>query len=207
MKDTDIITFDDILPLDIHQKLYKDIKREYMTNEWSSVGNKETAWHWNYVFHNSKQYMPAMDRAEYEILKGKHPHVADLWDHISQAAKSSVGALKPLRIYMNCNPYGTNGYIHRDDGDMTAIYYPCTNWLPEWEGGTCFYEKNNGIHDAVKYVSYRPNRLILFRAQIPHRAMPVDRVCIIPRYVIAMKLQFDVSDPDYVKRFYNEKRS
>jgi len=201
----EIITFDDVLPLDTHQKLYEHIKSLHLSNEWSSNRNKDAAWHWNYVFHNSKQFMPAMDQPQYETLKVKHPYVAELWDNVSQAAKSSVGALEPLRIYMNCNPYGTNGYIHRDDGELTAIYYPCTKWEIEWEGGTCFYEESNGSYDAMKYVSYRPNRLILFRAKIPHRAMPVDRLCRLPRYIIAMKLQVDVNDSDYAERFYNEK--
>ncbi len=200
-----IFIIDDLLPIDTHHKLYEHIKTLHLSNEWSSIGNKETAWHWNYVFHNSVQYMPAMDHAQYETLKENHPYVANLWDHVSQAAKTKVGALEPLRIYMNCNPYGTNGYIHRDDGEMTAIYYPGPKWEIEWEGGTCFYEEVNGTYDALKYVSYRPNRLIIFHAKIPHRAMPVDRTCRYPRYVIAMKLQFDVNDSDYAKEFYNAK--
>ena len=197
-----IVIVDDLLPIDTHQKLYDHIKSLSMSNEWSSVGNKDRAWHWNYVFHNSKQYMPAMDDTQYETLKGNHPFVAELWDHISKAAKSSVGALEPLRIYMNCNPYGTNGYIHRDDGDMTAVYYACPRWDIQWEGGTCFYKEENGTYDATQYASYRPNRLVLFNAKTPHRAMPVDRLCKIPRYVIAMKLQWDVEDPGYLEKFY-----
>ena len=197
-----IVIVDDLLPIDAHQKLYDHIKRLHMSNEWSSVGNKEKAWHWNYVFHNSRQFMPAMDHTQYEALKENHPYIAELWDHISRAAKAKVGALEPLRIYMNCNPFGTNGYIHRDDGNMTAVYYVCPQWDIQWEGGTCFYKEENGEYDAIRYASYRPNRLVLFDADIPHRAMPVDRICTAPRYVIAMKLQWNVEDPEYLEKFY-----
>lgn len=200
-----IHVFDDVLPVETHKQLYDHIKKLNMSNEWSSVGDKNRAWHWNYVFHNSKQFMPAMDHTQYEALKQKHPHVAELWNGINETAKSSIGALEPLRIYMNCNPFGTNGYIHKDDGDMTAIYYPCTQWEVEWEGGTCFYKEEDRKYDAIQYVSYRPNRLVIFDAKIPHRAMPVDRICNIPRYIIAMKLQWDVEDPGYLEKFYAKK--
>lgn len=106
---------------------------------------------------------------------------------------------------MNCNPYGTNSYIHEDDGDMTAIYYPCIRWEAQWEGGTSFYKNLNKGYDAIRYVTYRPNRLIVFNAKIPHRGMPVDRSCTIPRYIIAMKLQWDVEDPGYLEKFYAKK--
>lgn len=197
-----IHVFDDVLPVEIHKQLYEHIRHLHMSNEWSSIGNKNIAWHWNYVFHNAKQFMPAMDDTQYEALKEKHSPVADLWNGVNETAKSSIGALEPLRIYMNCNPFGTNGYIHQDDGDMTAVYYPCIHWEIEWEGGTCFYKEEDGKYDAIQYASYRPNRLVIFDAKIPHRAMPVDRLCKIPRYIIAMKLQWDVEDPGYLEKFY-----
>jgi Rps23 Pro-64 3,4-dihydroxylase Tpa1-like proline 4-hydroxylase len=197
---------DNLLPNDVHRKLYDHIKRLHMTNDWSSLGDKNQAWHWNSVFHNSKQYMPAMDEEQYNALSSNHPAVAELWNHVDDAAVKSVGKLNALRIYMNCNPYGTNGYIHKDDGDITAVYYANPEWDPEWEGGTCFYEEQaDGFLDATKYVSYKPNRLVLFEAKTSHRAMPVDRLCKIPRYIIAMKLQYDVDDPSYFEKFYAKK--
>jgi Rps23 Pro-64 3,4-dihydroxylase Tpa1-like proline 4-hydroxylase len=85
------------------------------------------------------------------------------------------------------------------------VYYPALEWNPEWEGGTAFYKKDeNGEYDAIKYVSYKPNRLVLFPAKIPHRGMPVDRQCTAPRYVIAMKLQRDVNDPSYMREYYKK---
>ena len=84
------------------------------------------------------------------------------------------------------------------------VYYPALKWDTEWEGGTCFYEQDiNGEYDAIRYVSYKPNRLVLFPAHIPHRGMPVDRACTDPRFVIAMKLQRDVNDPLYFQEYYN----
>ncbi len=197
---------DNLLPTELHAKLYEHIRHLHMSNEWSSVGNKNRAWHWNYVFHNAKQYMPAMDEEQYNTLNSKHSPVAEFWKHVDAAAAKSVAKLNALRIYMNCNPYGTNGYVHQDDGDITAVYYVCPEWNVEWEGGTCFYEEqSDGFHDAIKYVSYKPNRLVLFEAKTPHRAMPVDRLCKIPRYIIAMKLQYDVEDPSYFEKFYAKK--
>ena len=197
---------DNLLPTELHKQLYNHIRHLKMSNEWSSVGDRNKAWHWNYVFHNSKQFMPAMDEEQYNALSSSHQPVAEFWKYVDAAATKSVAKLNALRIYMNCNPYGTNGYVHQDDGDITAVYYASPEWKTEWEGGTCFYEKcEDGFLDAVNYVSYKSNRLVLFPAQTFHRAMPVDRLCKIPRYVIAMKLQYDVEDPSYFEKFYAKK--
>lgn len=202
----DIHVFDDILPIDKHQALHEHIIKLPMKWGWKSSTLSPEYRHWNYTFHESRQYMPAMDDDQYQELVKNHLPIAELWDEIKIRAEQPIGVLESLRIYMNANPYGTNGYIHTDDGDYTAIYYPYVEWDAQWEGGTCFYEKlPNGKYDAMKYVSYVPNRLVIFPAKTFHRAMPVDRSMIGMRQIIAFKLQFDVNDINYAKEFYSEK--
>ena len=177
-----------------------------MMNEWSAAeGRLPETWHWNQVFHEAKQMMPAMDPEALRILRENHAPVAVLLEAVDKKAKELVGKHDALRIYSNCTPYGTNAYVHVDDGDYTALYYPNTFWASEWEGGTCFYDRDEkGVLDARQYVSCKPNRMVLFRGNVIHRAMPVDRYCKVPRYCIAFKLQRDVNDPSYVKSFYGE---
>ena len=201
--------FDDFLPQEKHVALYEYILRYPMFHGWLSahVGEyRDIGKHWNAVFHENPPCMPGMNEKEYNILRKNHPSVADLWDQLNNVLQQHIGMFDALRIYMNANPYGTNGYIHQDDGDYTAVYYPSVEWDSQWEGGTCLYEQlENGTYDAIRYVSYKPNRLITFPAKTPHRAMPVDKSCNVLRQIIAFKLQRNVNDPSYIKEFYNAK--
>ena len=205
MSNDKFFVFDDVLTKSEHENLYEYIKHLKWTTAWSSAPERlPDAWHWNYTFFRSQRNMPAITIEQFAQLKEEHPSIIPLWTTSSEMFKEHLGKFDILRLYSNCNPYGTNAYIHVDDGDYTVIYYPATEWNAEWEGGTCFYEKDDEQKlDAIRYVSYKPNRLVIFPAHIPHRGMPVDRRCMNPRYVIAMKLQRDVNDPNYVKEFYN----
>lgn len=198
---------DDILSEEQHHRLFDTLKTLSFSSQWSSAKRRiETSWHWNYLFYQGQQFMPPLTDEEYELLKKTYPTIVPLWDRAKDIIAEKIGKHNLLRLYSNCNPYGTNAYIHQDDGDYTLVYYPATEWDSEWEGGTCFYDFNEyhgkGSFEAIKYVTYRPNRAVLFPASIPHRGMPVDRLCTVPRYVVAMKLQLDVNSPEYVQNYY-----
>jgi hypothetical protein len=207
MADDKFFVFDDVLTQKEHEDLFSYMKKLKWINDWSSARERlPDVWHWNFTFFQTQQNMPAINSEQLAKLTADHPRIIPLWEKSSKLFASYLGKFDILRLYSNCNPYGTNAYIHQDDGDYTVVYYPCTQWDTEWEGGTCFYEKDeNGRLDAIRYVSYKPNRLVIFPARIHHRGMPVDRRCTQPRYVIAMKLQRDVNDPEYMKEFYNAK--
>jgi hypothetical protein len=207
MSNDKFFVFDDVLPIKEHENLFAHMKTLRWINDWSSArGRLPDVWHWNFTFFQAQQNMPAMTIEQLDELRGHHPDIVPLWSKSSEIFANHLGKFDILRLYANCNPYGTNAYIHVDDGDYTVVYYPATEWDPEWEGGTCFYEEDeDGKLDAIRYVSYKPNRMVIFPARIHHRGMPVDRRCTQPRYVVAMKLQRDVNDPDYAKEFYNGK--
>ena len=206
-----VLVFDDFLPIEKHVALYDYVSRYPMIHGSRSVIRgqyRDIGKHWNAVFHQSQQLMPAMNESQYKVMRDNHPTVAALWDQLKLTLDRHIGLFDALRIYMNVNPYGTNGYIHQDDGDYSAVYYPNVEWDSQWEGGTCLYKENDaGEYDAIRYVSYRPNRIVMFPATTWHRAMPVDKTCNVVRHIIAFKLQRNVNDPKYVEEFYNAKRS
>ena len=70
------------------------------------------------------------------------------------------------RIYANGQLACQKGRIHRDDGDLTFVYFPLQEWLPEWGGSLMFYQ--NG--EVMNCVSYKPNRALSFPAKVPHGA-------------------------------------
>lgn len=195
--------FDDVLETVDHIHLYQNLKKLKWTQGWGSSNDNDDAWHWNYNF-TDVQSMPAFTQEELNVIFTNHPYMKPLHEEVNRLFLQYMGQFDVLRMYANCNPYGQNGYIHEDDGDYTAIYYPATEWKGLWEGGTCIYEQVDGDYDAVRYVSYKPNRLMIFPAHMPHRAMPVDKQCFEPRMVVVFKMERNVNDPRYVADFYKK---
>lgn len=68
------------------------------------------------------------------------------------------------RVYANANASGElhGGVTHVDDGKITILFYPF-EWTDVFGGGTLV----NG-----ELIDYVPNRIIVFDAEMPHRAMP-----------------------------------
>ena len=92
------------------------------------------------------------------------------WAHsIFLSAKTKVGKeLVYERIYCNAHTHGIEPHLHKDDGQFTMIFYPRLDWKLEWSGGT--------IVDG-QLVEYVGNRLVIFDAHLPHKAMTVSREC------------------------------
>ena len=94
------------------------------------------------------------------------------WAHyIFKAAKRKLDRVDSFdyeRIYCNAPTFGIAPHLHVDDGQFTMIYYPILDWKPEWGGGTLIKDK---------LVDYVGNRLVIFDADYPHKAMSISREC------------------------------
>ena len=68
------------------------------------------------------------------------------------------------RVYANCNASGSDngGKWHRDDGSITALFYPM-----EWDSKT--FKGGTEFEDGT-VVDYVTNRIVFFDAKIKHRA-------------------------------------
>ena len=92
--------------------------------------------------------------------------------------KSKYNVDNYIRIYCNAHTHGIEPHLHIDDGDFTMIYYPRMDWKMEWGGGTL-------VDDTL--VSYAGNKLVVFTASLPHKAMPVSRECYQLRTCVVFK--------------------
>jgi|TARA_B110001454_G_scaffold101628_1_gene96004 hypothetical protein len=125
---------------------------------------------WKYDYHSE----PSKPNKHWHVLCGHDfkeltANGYDWADHIFNAAKSKLNKeLTYERIYCNAHTHGIEPHLHIDDGEFTMIYYPRLNWHKEWGGGTMV----DG--ELVQYVG---NRLVIFDAHLPHKAMPVSREC------------------------------
>ena len=75
---------------------------------------------------------------------------------------------KIVRCYANGQSLTQYGSFHADDGDWTYLIYPDPNWTMEDGGGTEF--KIGDDNSIVVYPIF--NRVVKFRANISHRALP-----------------------------------
>ena len=71
------------------------------------------------------------------------------------------------RIYANGQTAGQGGTPHRDDGDLTFLYYPAPEWNISLQGHLIFL---NDSGEANKVVEYKSNRAVLFDGKIAHYA-------------------------------------
>ena len=193
-----IYVIDDLMPEDeairFSEKFFSDPMWHAKWNKGLSDTEKR-AWNW----HRS----PGTDIRDMGLgrieLAGE---AEELWSYVSPKITGYFNEVPhlPTRYYSNSHTYAVDGPIHRDDGDVTAIYYPCQDWKLDWEGGTAFY--NESLDDCIKYATYKFNRLVIFKASILHRAMPVTRECYELRTSIVFKTQMDTNSPEYAN-WYN----
>ena len=71
------------------------------------------------------------------------------------------------RIYANGQTAGQCGTPHRDDGDLTFLYYPSDMWDIKWQGHLIFLDDNG---EGDKIVIHKPNRAVLFDGKQVHYA-------------------------------------
>jgi len=184
---------------EFHDKFFSDKSWSYDWNRGLDP-QQEQKWNWHRSVATDKQNLG--DTQSY--INNLDPIIRTLWDYTDSSIFDKFGVKHKMdRYYSNSHTYGIDGSIHTDDGNVTALYYPCMDWDVSWEGGTSFYNKE--MNDCIKYVSYKFNRMILFDAKIPHRAMPVTRECYELRTSVVFKASMDTNDQSYFEWYNNRK--
>ena len=196
-----IKTYDNFMDEESHKIIEKEVKASPLRSDWSSSSGHKASWHWHSSIFEDVRHLPVASDKDIQKISEKTPNIIKLWKQIQKKIiETREYKCDFARAYINAHTYGTDGLIHSDDGDYTAIYYPLCNWDVEWEGGTCFYNKNKT--DVIHYNAYVPNRLVIFNANIRHRAMPVTRECYKLRSVIVFKCIIDINSEQYARKFY-----
>ena len=96
---------------------------------------------------------------------------------------------KCLRIYANGQTAGQCGNPHTDDGTTTFLYFVNPEWKINWQGHLMFinklgppykeedknwadwiYDYNQDEDEICEMVTYKPNRAVLFPANMLHYA-------------------------------------
>lgn len=77
---------------------------------------------------------------------------------------------KTVRIYANGQTAGQCGTPHRDDGDFTFLYYPSLEWPVTNQGHLIFLQETGQNIEGQTVVLHRPNRAVIFDANMWHYA-------------------------------------
>jgi hypothetical protein len=187
---------DDFLPKReaeyFHTELFKDNQWDH---SWTVAAipikkynvENDQPWGWEKSLGNDIPYIGT----DLNILE---PHIKLLWDHIESYLKSKTDIRYNLdRVFGNTGYYGHSfGRIHQDPTHITALYYPCKDWNPLWEGGTFFY--NDKLDDVTFYSSYKFNRITIFDSSIWHRPADVTRNCFAIRHAVVFQIFGDSQD-------------
>ena len=170
---------DKLLQDNIAEDIYNHIKKLSWKYNYFSKRKSDGAVqpHWNIQCGRTKD----------EIIKHNYEYLLPIFE---EAISKFNIPLKLKKVYMNAHTFGVEPHLHIDaDVDYTFIYYPRLDWKPDWLGGTVLWD--NEEKNINKYCNYVGNRLLIFKSDIKHQAMPVSRFCYELRSVIVLKMVRD----------------
>jgi len=164
-----IDVYDDVLEEHNAILIDDEVKKLSWKYDYPSEPSKPNK-HWHVLCGHNKE---ECDAASYDWAHSLFDLFVNKFDF-----KSKYDVEDYERIYCNAHTHGIEPHLHTDDGDFTMIYYPRMDWENEWGGGTLVNET---------LVPYAGNRLVVFTANLPHKAMPVSRECYQLRTCVVFK--------------------
>jgi SM-20-related protein len=135
------------------------------------------------------------DTAEYKhwVVNLADQQITSLpaYKRIIAAIEESTGEkYRAYRAYTNYASFGDMLFTHTDcmpeSDELTALVYICPKWDLEWGGETLFY---NDQDDCVFACNPKPGRTVIFHGAIKHVGRPPNRICYMPRFTLAFKLE------------------
>ncbi len=74
---------------------------------------------------------------------------------------------------------------HWDEDAVTILYFVTPEWETNWGGEILFFQEDKEVEGGF---SYKPNRMMIFPSNKPHRVATVSSSAKMPRISIALKL-------------------
>jgi SM-20-related protein len=169
-----IAVYDGLLPNDELLKLWSILNRAGFTR--TEIARPDTAEHRHWATEIPIASLPSM------------PFLAPSMAAVQDFAPDK--RYRPYRSYVNVAHYGDMLFTHTDclpdAGELTALWYVCDRWDHEWGGETVFFDAHQDVRAAV---SPKPGRLAIFDGALLHAGRPPNRICYVPRYTLALKLE------------------
>ena len=149
------------------EEIQKEVLNKLIKSQWHLTGGSET---------NSFWHSDDLEKDEY--------FNTFLYKKICEKLDRNFGSIE--RIYANGQTAGQCGTPHKDDGDMTFLYYPSLQWNIDMQGHLIFLNESGDEGHAI--VIHKPNRAVLFSGNIWHYAYAPSRFFNGLRISLAYKL-------------------
>jgi SM-20-related protein len=167
--------------------LYNFLRHAGWKYGWKSNSKEDTFafWHCHFAGH-----LKARDKSAYDCADELKKNVAPLHAIWLELERRIFKGHTLIRCYANAHAYGIDGTLHTDsrkDNRYTAVYYPHETWEPNWGGETVLF--NADKTDIIGAFYPKPNRLAVFKGNIPHLARGVSRTCPVLRITLMFKFQ------------------
>ena len=159
--------YDNFFSEEIHKEVYNSLIN---SNQWSFTGGDFPNRFWHIDGLEQNQYFRSY---LFKII----------CDKLDEDINKSFDV---KRIYCNGQTACQSGVPHADDGDITLLYYPLLKWKVENGGALFFFEDE----EIIKTVSYKPNRAVIFPANIVHYADAPNRFVTDLRISLAYKFLY-----------------
>ncbi|WDD92027.1 2OG-Fe(II) oxygenase [Burkholderia sp. FERM BP-3421] len=188
----DITVVDNFLPGAEQSAIYHTLSNGAWTHGWRSRSGEgaQPFWHQHFVGPKGSLQTGQEEQGE-EKLARDAPLLHAFWGRLST---SYLSAHDLHSCYANGLPYGTDGALHTDSlapGACTAVYYPHTEWDPDWGGETILF--NEQKDDILAAIYPKPNRLLIFPGFVHHVARGVSRTCPVMRITLMFKTQINAA--------------
>ena len=150
------------------EEIHQEILTRLMQPKWGLIKGsdkkKEIFWH-------------------YDHLEKENYFNNFIYNLICQKLNKKFRGVK--RIYANGQTACQCGTPHKDDGDLTFLYYPTLEWDIKWQGHLIFLDEKG---EGDKIIFHKPNRALLFDANQKHYADAPNRFYNGLRISVAYKL-------------------
>jgi SM-20-related protein len=169
-----VAVYDGLLAADAQLQLWSVLNRAGFTR--TEIARPDTAEHRHWATEIAVDALPSM------------PFAAPTLAAVAQF--DPAHRYRAYRSYVNVAHFGDMLFTHTDclpgAGELTALWYVCERWDHEWGGETVFFDAQKEIRAAVLP---RPGRLAIFNGELLHVGRPPSRICYVPRYTLALKLE------------------
>tara|TARA_B100002049_G_C15888662_1_gene294779 strand:+ start:67 stop:627 length:561 start_codon:yes stop_codon:yes gene_type:complete len=124
-------------------------------------------------------------------LSGQQVQSLPVYQRSISAVKSLLNdTYRAYRGYVNYASFGDMLFTHTDcmpdANELTVLAYISPEWNIEWGGETMFYDNNDDCRFAC---TPKPGRVTIFHGAIKHVGRPPNRICYVPRFTLAFKLE------------------
>lgn len=151
----EIHIYDNLLPLQLRDSIFGFIKNSMFRIGWQDGSHDEAVKH-KYLYSTYSD----LDTQSCGLLPYLH----------KTAIAELIKDLKLEKSIVNLSVPTDTHFAHAHPEKLVVLYYANMKWEQHWHGETLFYTES--LEDIELAIRYKPGRIVVFDASIPHSIRP-----------------------------------